>query len=132
MFKKSVFVALLAVSTTACIGLDNLSLDGVSIGGVASDGGSGSKKTNFYCDNGYKVLVSYQNPNSEIRLAFNNGKDTFIVSAYNQQPATHEPLYINDTQTVRWQDKNGVGTLTYPDNNYRDTKLIHQTTCRTR
>lgn len=127
MLKKFTPIAL-ALMATACVSVDGITTPVLDV----MTGGSGSANmTRFTCDNGYKVLINRKSAD-HIIINFNNGKDVFVVPAYNKSPASQKPYYVADTNTVKWSENNGVAEFTYPDNNYRDTKKIHQTTCRTR
>lgn len=121
IFKKLVPLTL-ALTTTACLNLD---LTGVEIGGLEPD--PSMKISKFRCENGYKVSVYYKSEDL-VRVAFNDGKDTYVPDA-KRVPSASGALYANDRNTLKWHEKNDTGILTYPAADYGTSKKLLDTVC---
>ncbi|MGC6248272.1 hypothetical protein ACNO7P_07495 [Bisgaard Taxon 45] len=117
--KKFIPVAI-ALATTGC-----LSLDGVDIAGLEKSSG---KLMKFRCENGYKGSIK-QRDNGVLSMAFSDGKDSYITYL-NNHSSSGQILYINDKNTLKWQEKQGQNTLTFPEKNYASTGKLATTTCQ--
>ncbi|MDO5058692.1 MAG: MliC family protein [Neisseria sp.] len=117
----NVLAASAVLLTAACV-----NLEGVAIG----TGGAPSKypMSTFVCDNGYKLHVSYRGKDGAV-MGMNTGKKQFVIMA-NEKPAASGVLYANDLGTVKWHEKNNSGILTYPDEDYVNTKKLRDTACK--
>ncbi|MDO4695112.1 MAG: hypothetical protein Q4A62_10945, partial [Eikenella sp.] len=111
-----------------CISADNLSLDGVAIGGYQPD--PNGRYGSFSCDNGYRVSIKYRSP-TRISLSFNNGKDTFI-DYLDGRSDTAGGRYANSLGNLRWEEQNGAGVLTYPASDWRTSRRVLTANCTSR
>ncbi|MGY4676407.1 MliC family protein [Pasteurella sp. P03HT] len=120
-FKKLIPVAV-ACCTTACVQLGDIEMGGFN--NQTTD----SSLIQFRCENGYKGSIKHQ-AKGAISLVFRDNNKNRYANYLTTVPGT-KATYVNNQNTLKWEDHHASGTFTFPAPDYRTSRQLLTTVCQ--